>query len=51
MTGLHKQLPTLAGEDARNDPVEPESFRVVSMEKPALDVLKELPACALTFGG
>src|SRR4030095_11042892 len=47
MTGLHKQLSALAGENARNDPIEPESFRVVSLEKAALEaVLDELPACA-----
>ena len=52
MIGLHKLLPALAGEDSRNDLVEAESFRVVSLEKPALEaVLNELPACALTFGG
>ncbi len=52
MTGLDEELFALARKDARNDPVEPKSFGVISLEKPALEaVLNELPACALTFGG
>src|SRR5579862_5197956 len=36
VTGLGRQFLELARKDARNDPVEPESFRVVSLDKPAL---------------
>ena len=41
-----KELLALARKDARNDPVEPKSFGVVFLEKPALEaVLDELQAC------